>query len=403
MSEKVVLIALETPNTENAASSLNELELLADTAGAVSVGRMIQKREHPEPGTYFGKGKLEELRLLLNETEADSVIADDPLSPAQIRNLSKLFPDVKILDRTILILDIFAQHASTKEGALQVELALLRYRLTQLSGIGTEMSRLGGGIGTRGPGETRLETDRRRIRERISTLKAELKDMERHRALSRNARGKSFLPVCAFVGYTNAGKSSLLKTLTDADVYTADQLFATLDPTTRSSNLPGGEHVLFTDTVGFISKLPHELVEAFQSTLEEAKYADVILHVVDASNPERDQQMKTVYETLDRLGVTGKPVITLFNKSDLPDSDPYHIDKRADKVVNVSAKTGEGLNHFKEILSQLLREKLNYFEKLYAFSEAGEINKIRKYGQLLEEKYTEEGIYVRAYAPEFLI
>ena len=397
--ERVILIACELQENNGAESSLDELSLLADTAGAVTVGRLIQKREAVHPATYLGKGKLSELSELLTETDANGIIADDPLSPAQMKNLAERFPGIKVMDRTVLILDIFAAHATTKEGALQVELALLRYQMTRLSGYGTAMSRLGGGIGTRGPGETKLETDRRRIRGRISTLKQNLKDVERHRELTRNARKRSSLPVCALVGYTNAGKSSLLKAITGAEVYTADQLFATLDPTTRQASLPGGENVLLTDTVGFISKLPHELVEAFQSTLEEARYADVILHVVDSSNPERDRQMQIVYETLDKLGAGGKPVITLFNKTDLPDPDPFHTDRRAERVVNVSAVTKEGLDRFKEVLSEVLRENLHYMERLFSFKDAGKIAKIRRYGQVLEERYLDDGIYVRAYCP----
>ena len=403
IQERVILIAAATPDVKDAGASLDELALLADTAGASVVGRLIQQREAVHPATYLGKGKLDELAVLIRESGANGVIADDPLSPAQMKNLSERFPEVKIMDRTVLILDIFAAHANTREGTLQVELALLRYQMTRLSGYGTAMSRLGGGIGTRGPGETKLETDRRRIRERISSLKQNLKDVERHRAMTRGSRKRSTLPVAALVGYTNAGKSSLLKAITGAEVYTADQLFATLDPLTRTAVLPGGENVLFTDTVGFISKLPHELVEAFRSTLEEARYADVILHVVDSANPDRDKQMAVVYETLDKLGAGQKPVITLFNKCDLPDPDPYHIDRRADRSLNVSALTGAGIPEFLTELSGLLRDRLAYIERLFSFRDAALISRIRKYGQLIEEKYTEDGIFVRAYCPKHVL
>ncbi|MBR6978015.1 MAG: GTPase HflX, partial [Lachnospiraceae bacterium] len=298
--EKLILIGVETGSSSEMTRSLDELSELVSTAGAETVGRIIQNRERIHPGTYIGKGKIEEVKDLLWETEATGVVCDDELSPAQMKNLEDAL-DTKVLDRTVLILDIFASRAVTKEGRIQVELAQSRYALTRLQGFGRSMSRLGGGIGTRGPGETKLETDRRRIRTRISQLKTELEEVERKRALNRSLREKNHVPVVAIVGYTNAGKSTLLNRLTEAGVLSENKLFATLDPTTRSLELPSGQVVLLTDTVGFIRKLPHHLIDAFRSTLEEARYADLITHVVDASNPDREAQIDVVYETLRNL------------------------------------------------------------------------------------------------------
>ena len=308
--ERVILVGVQLSDGDDTQASLDELQELADTAGAVTVGRIVQNREKPHPGTYLGKGKIEELKELIWETEATGIICDDELSPAQLNNLSSLL-DAKVMDRTLIILDIFANRATTREGKIQVELAQLKYRAARLVGLRDSLSRLGGGIGTRGPGETKLEVDRRRVHDRISWLKGELKDVERHREVTRQKRMDNHVPVVAIVGYTNAGKSTLLNTLTDAGILAEDQLFATLDPTTRTLELPGGESVLMTDTVGFIRKLPHHLIEAFKSTLEEAKYADIILHVVDCSNPQADTQMHVVYETLKSLGVNDKVMITL--------------------------------------------------------------------------------------------
>ena len=313
VKEKVILVGVQKERGENMEISLQELRELAMTAGAETVGIVIQNREAVHPGTYIGKGKIDEVAELLYRTGATGIICDDELSPAQMKNLEDAL-DTKVMDRTVVILDIFASRAATSEGKIQVELAQARYSLTRLAGFGTSMSRLGGGIGTRGPGETKIETDRRRIRNRISQLKEELREVVKRREVTRSLRERNHVPVAAIVGYTNAGKSTLLNKLTDAGVLSEDKLFATLDPTTRSLKLPAGETVLFTDTVGFINKLPHHLVDAFRSTLEEAKYADVIIHVVDASDPESDTHMQVVYDTLRGLGVTGKPVLTLFNK-----------------------------------------------------------------------------------------
>ena len=306
---------------------------------------------------------------------------------------------VKIMDRTLVILDIFAARATTSEGKIQVELAQLKYRQSRLTGLGTAMSRLGGGIGTRGPGEKKLEMDRRLIKGRIAQLNRELKEVKRHREVAREHRKKNGIPVIAIVGYTNAGKSTLLNTLTGAEVLSEDKLFATLDPTTRGLLLSGKQEVLLTDTVGFIRKLPHHLIEAFKSTLEEAKYADMILHVVDASNPEMDEQMYIVYEILKELGVTEKPIITAFNKQDRLSGDEILRDFKADRTVGISAKTGEGLETLKAVIEELLREQKMAIEKLYTYEEAGQIQLIRKYGELLKEEYREDGIYVQAFVP----
>ena len=277
--ERVLLIGVALDDNDEAESSLDELAELAKTAGAVTVGRLIQPREYFHPATYIGKGKLEEVRLMADELDATGIICDDELTPAQLRNLEDVL-NLKIMDRTMVILDIFASRSNTSEGKIQVEMAQLKYRMTRLSGLGTTLSRLGGGIGTRGPGEKKIETDRRLIRDRISRLNAQLKEIENHREIQRQKRSDSTIPVAAIVGYTNAGKSTLLNKLTNAGVLSEDKLFATLDPTTRVLKLPNTDKVLLTDTVGFIRKLPHNLIEAFKSTLEEAKYADIIIHAV---------------------------------------------------------------------------------------------------------------------------
>ncbi len=396
--ERVILVGVSLADSDDAEQSLNELEELADTAGALCVGRILQKREQMHPATYLGRGKTEELKDLIWETRADGIICDDELSPSQIGNLRDEL-DVKIMDRTLLILDIFAARASTSEGKIQVELAQLRYRQSRLTGLGTSLSRLGGGIGTRGPGEKKLEMDRRLIKGRISQLAKELKEVKRHRQLTRESRAKSRVPVIAIVGYTNAGKSTLLNHLTGAGILAEDKLFATLDPTTRNLKLPGGQEVLLTDTVGFICKLPHHLIEAFKSTLEEAKYADILLHVVDASNPRMDQQMHVVYETLRELEASDKPVITAFNKKDRFEGEYAPRDFQAERTAFISAKTGEGVEELLSCVENVLREQKVEIEQIYPYSDAGKIQLIRKYGELEKEEYTQEGIYVRAYVP----
>lgn len=396
--EKVILVAVADQDTTEAEESLDELEELVKTAGAEVAARVIQVRETPHPGTYIGKGKIDEVNALLYGTDATGIVCDDELSPAQISNLEEAL-DTKVMDRTLIILDIFAKRAFTREGKIQVELAQLKYRASKLTGQGRALSRLGGGIGTRGPGEKKLESDRRLIRKRITALKEELSQVEKHRELLRTGRTRGKMKTAAIVGYTNAGKSTLLNTLTGAGVLSEDKLFATLDPTTRALTLDDGQQILLTDTVGFIRKLPHNLVEAFKSTLEEARYADYIIHVVDCSNPQAVQQMEVVYDTLQELGVQGKKTITLFNKVDMGAAIRMR-DSNADHTLKVSAKTGEGLEDLKALLGKILSEEQIYVEKLFTYQEAGKIQLIREYGQLLSEEYTDTGILVKARVPQ---
>lgn len=397
--ERVILVGVSTGDHDDTEQSLDELGDLVKTAGAVPVGKVIQNREAMHPGTYVGKGKIEEIKELLWELDATGIVCDDELSPAQMNNLTELL-ETKVMDRTLVILDIFAGRASTSEGKIQVELAQLRYRQSQLTGAGKALSRLGGGIGTRGPGEKKLEIDRRLIKDRIAQLNRELKDVKRHRELTREQRKRNHVPVMAIVGYTNAGKSTLLNTLTDAGILEEDQLFATLDPTTRNLKLPSGQEILLTDTVGFIRKLPHHLIEAFRSTLEEAKYADIILHVVDASNPQMDEQMFVVYETLQRLEVMNKPVITAFNKMDRVGEAITVRDFQADKIVQISAKSGENLEQLFTAVEEILREEKIHIERVFPYSESAKVQLIRKYGELLKEEFEEDGVHVEAYVPQ---
>ena len=397
--ERVILVGVSTGDHDDTEQSLDELGDLVKTAGAVPVGKVIQNREAMHPGTYVGKGKIEEIKELLWELDATGIVCDDELSPAQMNNLTELL-ETKVMDRTLVILDIFAGRASTSEGKIQVELAQLRYRQSQLTGAGKALSRLGGGIGTRGSGEKKLEIDRRLIKDRIAQLNRELKDVKRHRELTREQRKRNHVPVVAIVGYTNAGKSTLLNTLTDAGILEEDQLFATLDPTTRNLKLPSGQEILLTDTVGFIRKLPHHLIEAFRSTLEEAKYADIILHVVDASNPQMDEQMFVVYETLQRLEVMNKPVITAFNKMDRVGEAITVRDFQADKIVQISAKSGENLEQLFTAVEEILREEKIHIERVFPYSESAKVQLIRKYGELLKEEFEEDGVHVEAYVPQ---
>ncbi len=398
VKERVILVAVCTNDESATEQSLNELEELVSTAGAVTVGRLVQKLDHAQSQAYLGSGKIAELKELALELGATGIVCDDELTPAQMRNLED-FLELKVMDRTLVILDIFAAHAVTSEGKIQVELAQLRYRATRLVGLRNSLSRLGGGIGTRGPGEKKLEMDRRLIHQRIGQLKSELEQVKQHRELARKQRSNAGMTVAAIVGYTNAGKSTLLNRLTGAGVLEQDQLFATLDPTTRLLELAEGDKILLTDTVGFINKLPHHLVDAFRSTLEEAKYADIILHVVDASDPMMDMHMHVVYDTLRELGVTDKTYITLFNKQDKLETSVIQKDFKADYSLPISARTGTGLDQLDALLGQILRSRKLYVEKVFSYDKAGKIQLLRKYGQLLEENYTEEGISVRGYIP----
>ena len=398
LEERVILVAVSTSDGDDTEESLEELRELVKTAGAVTVDQMIQNRERIHPGTYLGKGKMEELKERLFELDATGIVCDDELSPAQLRNLEDVL-GTKVMDRTMVILDIFAAHATTSEGKIQVELAQLKYRAARLIGLRNSLSRLGGGIGTRGPGEKKLEMDRRLIHDRIGQLKAELENVKRHREVARKQRERNYTLSAAIVGYTNAGKSTLLNKLTGAGILAEDKLFATLDPTTRNMELPSGQKVLLTDTVGFIRKLPHHLIEAFRSTLEEARYSDIILHVADCSNPQMDAQIYTVYETLRKLEIGDKTIVTVFNKIDRLEQDVALRDLHSDYQVKLSAKTGEGLEELSTILETILRSRKIYLERLFSYQEAGKIQTIRRLGQLLSEEYREDGIFVTAYVP----
>lgn len=402
IEERVLLVGVNTREEDDTEESLDELAELAATAGAVTVGRIVQKREAVHPGSYIGSGKIEEVLMLAEATEATGVICDDELTPAQLRGLEQELK-LKVMDRTLVILDIFAKHATTREGKLQVELAQLHYRLARLVGLRSSLSRLGGGIGTRGPGEKKLEMDRRLIKSRIAHLNRELKEIQVHRDVSRRKRLNQAVLTCAIVGYTNAGKSTLLNRLTGSGVLSEDKLFATLDPTTRLLRLPGGQELLLTDTVGFIRKLPHHLVEAFKSTLEEAKYADFILHVVDLSSPQREKQMEIVYDTLRRLGISDKMIITVFNKRDLVSETTLPRDFRADRSLSLSAASGQGVPELLEALEELLKERQILIKRLYPYAQAGEIAPLRKYGRIIKEEYRDNGIYIEAYAPKEII
>lgn len=396
--ERVILVGIAAESESETAASLHELAELVKTAGAEPVGTLMQSREQPHPATYLGKGKTEELSRMVYMLEADGVVCDDELSPAQLNNLQDEL-DCKVMDRTLVILDIFASRARTSEGKIQVELAQLRYRQSRLVGLRRSLSRQGGGIGTRGPGEKKLESDRRIIGERISALKKQLEEVRSHRDTIRKSRKRGNMYTAAIVGYTNAGKSTLLNTLTGADVYAEDALFATLDPTTRILGLPHGGNILLTDTVGFIRKLPHHLIEAFRSTLEEAVYADLIVHVVDSSSKQMEQNMATVYETLDMLGASGKTVVTLFNKNDKRADDTRLSDDRASETLGISAKFGRENQEIIELLEKHFLGGKLYIERVYPYDQAGKISLIRKKGILLSEEYVSDGISVKAYIP----
>jgi len=395
--EKVILLGVDVG--DDTKDSMKELAELVDTAGATVLDSIIQSRERIHPGTYLGKGKIEEVRERIERLDATGVVCDDELTPAQLRNLEDLL-DTKVMDRTMVILDIFAKRATTSEGKIQVELAQLKFSAARLIGLRSSLSRLGGGIGTRGPGEKKLEMDRRLIHERISQLKSELKKVESHRELIRKSRDENLAFNVAIVGYTNAGKSTLLNKLTDANILAEDKLFATLDPTTRKLKLGSGQEILVTDTVGFIRKLPHHLIEAFKSTLEEAKYANLLVHMVDASNEEASSQMLVVYDTLRSLDVVDKDIITVFNKTDLiKEGEELPRDFHADKILKMSAKTGEGIEDLKKTIENILQNQRVYLEHIFSYKDAGKIALIRKFGEIKSEEYTDDGILIKAYIP----
>ena len=403
--ERVILAGVHTGSldvlSDTTEESIAELEELANTAGAEVVGVLIQNRPSPDNAAYLGEGKLEELKNAAAELHAETVIFDDELSPVQVRNITDA-TDLKVLDRTALILDIFAARAKTKEGKIQVELAQLKYMLPRLTGMGSALSRLGGGIGTRGPGETKLETDRRHIRRRIESLSDELAEIQKHRDLLRSRRKKDGQTVAAIVGYTNAGKSTLLNLLTDADVLAENKLFATLDPTQRNLTLLDNRELLMVDTVGFIRKLPHHLVKAFKSTLEEAALADVLIHVIDASNPEFRRHIEVVNMILTELKAVGKPTLAVLNKIDLcPEAEglPAQVDG-ADKTVRISAKTEAGMEIFREALEDVVPGKKQKAIFLIPYSEGALLPLLHQDQMVLSEEYTENGTHIEALVDE---
>ncbi len=369
--------------------SIAELSELVKTAGGEAVCEVVQNKADIEAATYMGTGKLEEIKAAIETLDADMVVFDDELSPVQIRNISD-FLGVKILDRSMLILDIFAMRAKSGEGKLQVELAQLKYRLPRLRGLGTELSRTGAGIGTRGPGESRLESDRRHIRRRISALEEQIAELKKHRTLIRQRREKDGIITAALVGYTNAGKSTLLNTLTNSDVFAEDKLFATLDPTSRAIILDDNRKILLVDTVGFIRKLPHKLIEAFKSTLEEAVVADLLIHVIDASNPERDNQISIVESVLDEIGASGKPVIGVFNKCDKLDASPI-VSSNYDKNVFISAKSGENTDKLIEAIADTAPGKKVRVRAVIPYSEGALVNELHESEKVISEEYSESG------------
>lgn len=396
-----ILVALSqnTQMLESVDRSLDELERLLDTAGGVAVARMVQVRQTPESATYIGSGKLEELNELCKAQEAGLVIFDCELTPSQIRNIEdSLEGDVRVIDRSMLILDIFALHATTGEGKLQVELAQLKYSAPRLTGRGKDMSRLGGGIGTRGPGESKLESDRRHMKRRINALEEELEKLEKNRQTMRVSRERSGIKKVAIVGYTNAGKSTLLNRLTDAGILAEDKLFATLDPTTRRFTLPCGEEILLTDTVGFIRKLPHHLIQAFKSTLDEAVCADILLIIIDSSDPECREHLQVTEDLLAELGAAGKPIIYVLNKCDcvMTDESAIGVQSENTDVVRISAYTGEGIDEFVNVLERKVldgKKKINY---LFPHTAQSMLNILYNEAIVEECEYIDDGIRVSA-------
>lgn len=403
--EKVILCGVHTGkiNTleDTTEESMAELRELTYTAKAEVVGEIVQNKDHPEASTYFGEGKMEELRLAASSLGATLLIFDDELTGSQIRNIEN-YTGIRTIDRSTLILDIFAQRAISKEGKIQVELAQLKYSLPRLSGIGIQLSRLGGGIGTRGPGETKLESDRRHIHRRINALEEELREIQAHRDLQRSRREKDNVVVAALVGYTNAGKSTILNYFTQSDVLAENMLFATLDPTMRKLSLPDGRNAVIVDTVGFIRKLPHHLIEAFKSTLDEAVLADVLIHVIDSSNPEMPTQMKVVDELIQNLGCRAERIIAVFNKCDIaPPLSPRPEGNYTD-YVSVSAKSGEGMDELTELLHDALPGKKRQLRVLIPYSDSKTAATLHDGEVILEESYEAEGTKITLLADEAL-
>lgn len=392
--ERAILVGLYQDDGER---SMQELKCLVDTAGAEIIHKVIQKRQKPDAATYFGTGKVDELGMLVQAHNADVVIVDDELSGLQTRNLEARL-GVKVIDRTALILDIFAMRAISKEGKLQVALAQMKYRLPRLIGLGMVLSRLGGGIGTRGPGETKLEVDRRRIRKSIHELEQELEKLVKQRNLRRAQRQRSEIPVVALVGYTNAGKSTLLNALSGSDVFVEDKLFATLDPTARKVLLPSGRDFILIDTVGFIHKLPHDLVDAFHSTLEETLFADLLLHVIDASSEDAHHQKQVVEEVLAKLGAHQKPTLLVCNKVDKVEGDAYLCGD--DEAVHISAKEGTGLDKLQEAIEKQLFSLRRLVTLHIPFSAGQALSFIHESGQIVSEDYTDKGTQVQVFLKE---
>lgn len=400
LEEKFVLIGIDNEkDILNIDKSLDELEELVLTAGATIIGRMIQKREAVHKGHYFGKGKVEELKAYVDELGATGIVCDDELTATQMRNLENLL-NVKVLNRTLVILDIFAKRAVSAEGKVQVELAQLKYKLSHLTGQGKNMSRLGGGIGSKGPGEKKLETDKRSINNRIAELSKELKEIEKHRQIIRDKRIKNKMPVISFVGYTNAGKSTLMNAVTNADVLAMNKLFATLDTTTRKIKMSSGQEYLFTDTVGFIQKLPHNLIQAFKSTLEETKYADVLVHVVDATSPSREEQMKVVYKTLKDLNCLDKPILTLFNKIDLDINRPLPMDDFAMYTLEISAKNNIGIEAMLETIENIIKSFKKPISVCIPYSKSELLQIIHTKCEIISNENREDGMYFEIYSDE---
>jgi len=389
--ERIILVGVVFPGltAESVDEELDELAQLVESAGADVVGRVVQRRDAPDPATFVGRGKAEEIAALSRSLDADTVVFDDELSPAQHRNLEKLFGRTAI-DRTAVILDIFAQNARSPEGKAQVELALLRYRLPRLRGRGTALSQQAGGIGTRGPGETQLEVDRRRLVRRMHRLEADLRDVERTRSLQRRSRARGRQRELALVGYTNAGKSTLLNTLTDAGVAAENRLFVTLDPRTRQLSLPGGETVLVTDTVGFVRKLPHELVEAFRSTLDSVRLADLVVHVVDSTAANAEAQMTAVHQVLAEIGAADVPELVVVNKADAAPEDAKALAHVHQGSVVVSARTGEGVDDLQRVVADRLRGSDRVVELVVPWSRGDVLAAIHREGEVVAQSDGEE-------------